>query len=352
MISIDSFGQTAQGEELFRYTLKSQSIRVSLTNFGATLLTVETPDKDGKLADIVLGFDTLAPYFDNPACYGATIGPSANRTDKGELFIEGTRYQLPQNDGPDLQNNLHTDLACGLHKCVWEADLDDKNNAVIFSYHATDGQWGLPGERHVSVRYTVEDDCLRIEQRATTDAPTFVNMTNHSYFNLGGIGSGHCLDTLVKINAHNYLPVRDDSVSEGSIEPVTDTPFDFLQAKPLGQDINQDNIQLKRARGYDHCMIVDGYSSDAAPREALIAHDPRSGRSLTISITAPAAHLYTGNWLSDANAKAGISFGPRDGFAFEPEFMPDCAHHDDWPQPVCTPEHPWSQTIVYQFGTL
>lgn len=373
MISVEAFGPTPQGDVAQRFTLSTACAQVALTNFGATWLSCVLPDAQGTQADVLLGFDKLEGYFDNPACYGATIGPSANRTALGELFVAGTRYQLPQNEGPNQQNNLHTDLAAGLHKRLWQAHADDKNNAVTFSFDAPDGLWGLPGNRHFTVRYTLTEEpsqleeasqpgedaqsgksagvVLTIEQRATTDAPTFVNMTNHSYFNLAGIGAGSCLNTHVRINAANYLPVRADSVSEGTIDAVAGTPFDFRQEKPLGQDIDQPSVQLARARGYDHCMVVDGFAPDAAPREALVAHDPESGRTLRISITTPGAHLYTGNWLDDKNAKAGVSFAPRDGFAFEPEFMPDCAHHPAWPQPVCTPEHPWSQTIVYRFGT-
>lgn len=357
MISIDTFGITPEGKQAKRFTLSCSGAQVSLTNFGATLLSAKMPDSHGTVSDVVLGFDQIDGYFDNPACYGATIGPSANRTDHGEIFIDGTRYQLPQNDGPNKRNNLHTDLGAGLHKQLWDAQVDDKSNAVRFSFLAEDGLWGLPGTRTFTVRYCLapaadnsSDAVLTLEQSATTTKPTFVNMTNHTYFNLAGIGSGDVLDCNVRINASNYLPVRSDSVSEGTIEPVAGTPFDFRESKPLGKDINQQNIQLERARGYDHCMLVDGFTPNAAPREALIAHDPKSGRTLTIAITAPGAHLYTGNWLDDTNAKADISFSARDGFAFEPEFMPDCAHHPSWPQPLCTPNTPWHQTIVYRFG--
>ena len=176
-------------------------------------------------------------------------------------------------------------------------------------------------------------------------------MTNHSYFNLAGHDSGQVDDQLVRIDANSYLPVREDSVSTGEVLDVTGTPFDFRKMHQLGELITQVDEQLRRARGYDHCLCIDGFERGAAPRHALHAEDPTSGRTLDVAITAPGAHLYTGNWLDDAQAKDGASYTPRCGFAFEPEYYPDAVHHPAWDQPVCTPNAPYRERIVYRFST-
>lgn len=355
MIDQAPFGCTSDGRTVTLFTLSAGSVRIQVMDFGATLVRVLSPDAAGTVADIALGFDRLEGYLDNPACYGGTIGPSANRTDRAEVPMGDRIFHLPKNDGPDVANNLHTDLECGLHKRIWNADVDEAANTVRFTRRLTDGELGLPGNRTFTATYTLSEiaggAALTLTHGCETDAPTYVNMTNHSYFNLGGIGSGSALNAAVTIPAASYLPVREDSVSTGEVQPVAGTPFDFRAPKHLGADIETADEQLRRGRGYDHCLCVDGYALGSTPRPALTAHDDRSGRTLEIDITAPGAHLYTGNWLDDRNAKDGISFGPRDGFAFEPEFYPDNVHHADWSHPVCTPNAPYLQRIIYRFTT-
>ena len=355
MIGTQPFGTAPGGHPVTVYELTAGSARVRVMDFGATLLGVDVPNASGSTADILLGFATLEGYLDNPSCHGATVGPSANRTDRAEVPIAGTVYHLPGNDGPNDANNLHTDLAHGLHKRMWSARADEAANAVLFTCELADGELGLPGNRTFTASYALAQDgagaaVLTLTYGCSTDAETFVNMTNHSYFNLAGHASGTVLDQLVCIHAERFLPVREDSVSTGEVREVAGTPFDFRAAKPLGADIEADDEQLRRAHGYDHCFCVDGYEPDAAPRPALTACDPASGRALDISISAPGAHLYTGNWLDDADVKDGAAYAPRDGFAFEPEFWPDNVHHANWEHPVCTPEHPYRSTIVYRFS--
>ena len=355
MIEKHPFGTAPDGRAVTVYELSAGPARVRVMDFGATLLGVDVPDAAGNDADVVLGFGALEDYFDNPACYGATVGPSANRTDRGEVPLAGTLYQLPKNDGPDQANNLHTDLARGLHKRVWDAQIDEDSNAMRFTCALADGELGLPGNRVFTAEYALAQDetgaaVLTLTYGCTTDTETFVNMTNHSYFNLAGHASGSALDQLVGIRAERFLPVREDSVSTGEVRAVAGTPFDFRAPKALGADIEADDEQLLRGHGYDHCFCVDGYEFDAAPRPALTARDPASGRVLEIAITAPGAHLYTGNWLDDSPVKDGGSYAPRDGFAFEPEFWPDNVHHDEWEHPVCTPDHPYRSQTVYRFS--
>lgn len=358
MIDIASFGMTPAGKEVHSYAISAGGVNVRLMDFGAAVLGVRAPGSDDTPADIALGFGSLEGYLDNPACHGCTVGPSANRTDRGEVPIAGTVYQLARNDGPARANNLHTDLDHGLHKRVWTGSVDERANSVTFTLELADSEMGLPGNRMFTVRYelaALEGGTgaeLRVTHRCTTDAETFVNMTNHTYFNLAGHDKGTALDQLVRIEATRFLPLRADNISAGEMRSVTGTAFDFRKIKPLGRDIQAPDGQLVQCRGYDHCFCVDGFdrSTAATPRQALHAEDPSSGRMLDILITHPGAHLYTGNWLGDTRAKDGIAYEARAGFAFEPEFYPNNMHHAEWPHPICTPEQPFEQHIVYRFS--
>lgn len=352
MIEVSSFGTAAGGTPVCAYTLTAANAPVSVRvmDFGATILGITCPDAQGNVADIVLGFDALEGYFDNPACYGATIGPVANRTAGASLDIAGETWHLVANEGP---NNLHTDLVHGLHKRVWDAAVDEGANRVTFTCRLAHGELGLPGERTVTATYTLDaDGALTLTYRVDTDRPTYANITNHTYFNLAGHAAGSVRDQRIAVHAVRYLPVREDSVSAGEIAPVEGTPFDLAADVALGSGLDADDVQIARGHGYDHCLCVFGFEPGAAPRPALDAVDPASGRTLSICITHPGAHLYTGNWLGDGPAltKDGATYGPQAGFAFEPEYYPDGVHHPAWPQPVCTPDHPYEESIVYRFG--
>lgn len=357
MLTCSLFGRTLLGDAVHEYVLTTRRARVSILDFGATIRFVEVPDARGNRSDVLLGFDSLEGYMDDPACYGATIGPVANRTDRAEVPLAGQVYHLEGNDPANPQNNLHTSLDHGLHKRMWKRCEEGANpgqDALVLSYRLLDGELGLPGNRAFVARFRLHDVSpdateLQVSYTCTTDAPTYVNLTNHSYYNLAGHDSGSCLNQVVSVNASSYLPLREDNISQAAA-PVEGTPFDFRQPHALGERIRQSNEQLRRGNGYDHCLCVDGCEPNGNPRPALHAEDPQSGRTLDVLITTPGAHLYTGNWLDDANAKAGAHYHANGGFAFEPEFYPDCYHHADWPQPVCTPEHPYQQTIVYRLG--
>ena len=354
MLEVTSFGSTPDGFEASAYTLSTEHARARISDFGATLLGMEVPGRDGTTADVVLGFASVEGYAGvNGSCYGGVIGPMANRTDRAEVPVGGTVYHLLGNDGPNGENNLHSDLMRGLHKRAWETSYDEASNTLSLSCSLADGELGLPGERTFTATYELASDgTLALTYRCETDQPTFVNMTNHTYFNLAGHASGDVRAQEATVHANHYLPVREDSVSEGIIESVLGTPFDLRSGAALGTGIDaQNNVQIARGRGYDHCFCIDGFEPDAAPRPALEVHDPASGRSLAIAITQPGAHLYTGNWLEDASGvKDGAAYGPRDGFAFEPEFYPDNVHHAEWETPVCEPGRPYSSTIVWRFS--
>ena len=359
MLEVTSFGSTPDGAEAHAYTLSTAHARATVSDFGATLLGMEVPDRDGAFADVVLGFADVRGYAGvNGSCYGGVIGPMANRTDRAEVPIDGAIYHLIGNDGANKENNLHSDLQHGLHKRLWDASYDEPTNTLVLSCSLSDGELGLPGNRTFTASYTLAEPEggvaeLTLRFGCTTDARTVVNMTSHTYVNLAGHAAGSVLGQTAVIDADTYLPLREDSVSEGFAEAVDDTPFDFRTPKALGTDIDADCEQLRRARGYDHCFCVRGYEPGAEPRHAMRLEDPESGRSLDILITMPGAHLYTGNWCDDAEGvKDGASYHPRDGVAFEPEFYPDFPHHPEWDQPVCEPGRPYDQTIVYRFSTI
>ncbi|WP_058270262.1 aldose epimerase family protein [Olsenella massiliensis] len=348
------FGTTPSGEQVRRWCLSTDRARTWVLDFGATLQGVEVPNARGSYADVLLGYDTLEGYLDDPSCFGATIGPVANRTDRAEVPLGGTVWRLSANDGPDGRNNLHSDLDHGLHKRVWSVVSQEGSSGLTLACELSDGELGLPGNRRFEAAFSLADEgnatTLAVRYLCETDAPTYVNMTNHAYFNLAGHGSGDVLGQLVRIEADEYLPLREDSVSAGEVLPVAGTPFDFREGRRLGARIHEDDEQLRRGHGYDHCLCVRGFEEAAAPRAALWAQDPASGRTLSVAITTPGAHLYTGNWIDDPVAKDGCAYHARAGFAFEPEYYPDCIHHPGWPQPVCTPERPFSSTIRWTFG--
>lgn len=356
MIRTGTLGTLPNGLLARTYTLISDNVQVTLTNWGATILGITTPDRWGNTEDIVLGYDTLSGYTGkNPAFYGASVGPVANRSDRAEVYVNGTAYHLPQNDGPTLQNNLHTSIDEGLHKRLWGAKVDREHNSVLFTCSLEHNELGLPGDRTFCARFELSTlnathQQLRVSYTCTTNKPTFVNMTNHTYFNLAGHASGSILDHEVSIYADTYLPIREDSVSEGTIADVEGTPFDFRSTKKIGAHIHDANEQLMRGRGYDHCFCIRGYAEGKKVRSALNARDEKTGRHLHIAVSTPGAHFYTGNWLDDASAKDNASYQPHSGFAFEPEYYPDCSHHETWPQPTCTPQKPFVSTIVYTFS--
>lgn len=357
MITTTPFGTAPSGSPVTVYNLVCAGARVRVMDYGATILSIEVPDASGDVADIALGFDALDGYFDNPACYGGTIGPSANRTDKGQIEIAGTVYQMACNDGSHKANNLHTDLEHGLHKRVWNATVDEITNTVSFTCKLVDGELGLPGNRTFTVAYVLQAGPtgaaeLTCTQSCVTDADTFVNMTNHTYFNLAGHDAGTVLDQVATIDAEAFLPSARTTSLLARFAPWPVRHSISAHPRRSAATSRRTTSQLKIARGFDHCFCLDSFTPDADPRHALRLQDPNSRRTLDIFVTAPGAHLYTGNWLSDIDAKDGCSYGPRDGVAFEPEFWPDNNHHTDWAHPVCTPDHPFSSTIVYRFSTI
>ena len=356
MISQSVYGVLSTGEEAHVFTLAAGGITVRVSDFGATVLGIDVPDAAGNVEDIVLGFAGIEGYAgENGAFYGATAGPVANRTARGEVPLDGAVYHLPINDNG--VNNLHTDKDHGLHKRVWHveeaAETPEGGARLHLACPIADGEFGLPGNRVATAIYELAaTGVLSLTYLMETDAPTCANLTNHSYFNLAGHAAGNVEGQLLQIEAARFVPIDAASIPTGELKAVEGTPFDFRELHAIGRDIAAACEQLEHGAGYDHCFCVDGYEPDAVPRHAVHAEDPASGRAMDIAISAPGIQLYTGNWLDDPDAKAGAHYTRRGGFALEPEFYPDAIHHETWPQPVCMPDHPFRSVIEYRFSTV
>lgn len=340
----EKFGVTGDGRQIDKYYISnSNGLKVGVINYGAILVNLFAPDKEGKTADIVLGYDTLEPYFTNGSFFGATVGPNANRIGGASFTISGQRYQLDVNDG---ENNLHSHADLGYHKRIW--DVCEGTDSVTFSIEDKDGSMGFPGNKKVSVTYTVtEDNELQIHYQAESDKDTIINMTNHTYFNLKGHGAGDICDHELKLLASGYTPVAAGAIPTGEIASVKGTPFDFLQKKKIGDDIHQDCEQLKMVHGYDHNWVIDG--ADGNLREFATVTEESSGRMIKAYTDLPGVQFYAGNCISETTGKEGIIYGPRSGMCLETQYYPDTANKPQFPSAVFGPGRKYDTTTVYQF---
>lgn len=338
------FGTTKDGVEVSKYTLtNSKGAKAVFTDYGAIIVSLIMPDKDGKMADVELGYSDLAGYEADTIGLGSPIGPHANRIANAEAPIDGVIYKLEKNDG---ENNLHTSIPHGLNKRVWSAKETD--TSVEFTLKMDDMELGFPGNREFKITYTLtEANELRIDYFAKSDKNTIFNITNHSYFNLGGQDSGSALDHEVKINAKNYTFIREGAIPTGDILPVAGTELDFTVAKSVGKDILSDNAQMKLVNGFDFNYVIDDY--DGTLKECAVVMDPKSGRTMKVLTTLPGVHFYTGNWIKDLKGKGGFVYQSRYGICFETQFYPDSIHHDNFPDVVFGPGKDYASTTVFRF---
>ena len=340
----EKFGTTKCGKDVYAYTLSNAGgMQAKIINFGANLISLLVPDQNGNLEDVVLGFDKLEDYYGNNSFFGATVGPSANRIAGACFEIDGQRYQIDANDG---ENNLHSHIEEGYHKRVW--DVTETENGLVLSLEGKDGEMGFPGNKKVTVTFSLSDDnALKLSYHVTADANTIVNMTNHTYFNLAGHKAGRIEDHLLKINASHYTPVVPGAIPTGKIAPVEGTPMDFTKMKPIGQDINADCEQLKIGQGYDHNFVIDG--ADGTLREIAEAEDPKSCRKMKVFTDLPGVQFYAGNCIGEETGKENTAYGPRKGFCLETQFYPDNIHHPNFPQAVFGPGKDYDSVTIYQF---
>lgn len=341
------WGKSACGKDICLYTItNSKGAYVQVANIGAAWVSAVVPDKDGNLADVVLGYPEAASYFGDGPCAGKVPGRYANRIALGKFTLDGKEYALPINNGP---NSLHGGPE-GFQNKVWECR--EHEGGVEFLYYSEDGEMGYPGALKAVARYEWTEDCeLRLTLTAESDAPTVINLTNHAYFNLNGEGSGNILGHTLRLNASEYLPTDDTQIPLGESAPVAGTPMDFVNEKPIGQDINADFEPLKIGKGYDHCWVIDG----AEPGQLQFCgelYSPESGRKLEVFTTQPGVQVYTGNWLAGCPAgKNGHSYGDYDGVAIECQNYPDAPNKSEYPSCVLRPGEVYEQAIIFAFGT-
>ena len=346
-IKQELWGKTPDGKEIFRYTLTNgKGASVQLGSVGAAIVSINVPDKEGKLADVVIGYPNALDYFADGPCSGKIPGRYANRIAKGHFTLDGKEYTLPVNNGP---NHLHGGPK-GFQNQVWDSRIE--GDAVEFMYFAEDGEAGFPGNLKVVAHYAwSEDNELTLTLTAETDAPTVINLTNHVYFNLAGEGSGTVLNQLLKLNASTWLPTDPTLIPLGRVDDVAGTPMDFVNEKPIGRDIQADFPALKYGKGYDNCFLID----DAMPGQLAVAaemRDPVSGRTLKVLTTQPAVQIYTGNWLKGAPVgKSGHAYEDYDAVAIECQHTPDAPNQPDFPSTVLRPGETFKEAIIWAFGT-
>ncbi|WP_296248832.1 aldose epimerase family protein [Pseudomonas sp. UBA4194] len=352
----ESFGTLPDGTALEKITLSnSHGMRASIITYGATLQALEVPDKHGKVADVVLGFDDIQGYQANPTVYfGATIGRFGNRLADGKFSLDGKQYSVPQND---KSNALHGGSQ-GFDKHVWTLESNQTADAVsaTFSYTSADGEMGFPGNLKTEVTYSLnERNELRIEYKATTDKPTVLNLTNHSYFNLAGAGHGDILKQVATLHASHYTPVTAKLIPTGELAPVKGTPMDFLQPTPIGQHIADKHPQLAFAEpkqgGFDFNWALDGKGDVKKP--AAVVTDPASGRALTLYTTEPGVQFYTSNFLDGSiKGKGGKVYPHWGGFTLETQHFPDAPNQRGFASTRLDPGQTYRQTTILKFSTL
>ncbi|MFP5209067.1 MAG: aldose epimerase family protein [Acidobacteriota bacterium] len=339
------WGHTEKGEAVPIYTLTSGKIEVRVTAYGARLVSIKTPDRNGKVEDIVLGYDSLQDYLKPNPYFGAIVGRYGNRIGQGKFSIDGKHYQIPINNGP---NALHGGPV-GFDKHVWQSH--EVPDGVEFTHVSPDGDMGFPGKLTAKVKYTLAGNTLHIDYYATTDKPTILNLTNHAYFNLHGNDKGNVLDQEIELNADKYTPTDAGLIPTGKEDPVAGTPLDFRKLTPIGARINDNFEALKYAGGYDQNFIVNG--KPGTLRLAAIAEDPVSGRKMTVDTTQPGVQFYSGNFLDGTlTGRHGIKYQKHSAFCLETQHFPDSPNHPNFPSAALRPGETFHQTTTYTFSTI
>ena len=341
------FGTTKEGKKITLYTLtNSHHMEIRAMNYGAIIVSLRVPDRKGQVADIVLGHDTLQGYFDNSPHLGGLVGRYANRIANGSFTLDGVKYSLPKNNGP---NTLHGGIK-GFDQAVWQdAPLKGKTG-VAFSYLSKDGEEGFPGNLKVKVTYSLtEANELVINYEATTDKPTVLNLSQHSYFNLAGEGTGDILNHEVMINADRFTPVDSTMIPTGELRPVKGTPLDFTTQTKVGARIDDNYEQVVLGKGYDHNFVINRKAEGLV--SAARAYEPTSGRVMEISTDQPGVQFYTGNFLDGTvTGKQGHVYKQRYGLCFETQHFPDSPNHPEFPSVVLRPGQTFHSRTIFKFS--
>ena len=350
MIEKTLFGKLADGKEVYAYTLKNSSgMEAKIINYGAAVVSLTAPDKNGKYADIVLGYDNIEGYVNDKAFFGAIVGRYGNRIAKGKFTLDGKEYKLATNDG---ENHLHGGVI-GFNKVVWDAEPIESSTspALKLTYVSKDGEEGYPGTVTLNVTYTLtSDNQLRIDYEGTTDKTTVLNPTHHSYFNLSGDPNKTILDNIVMIDADKTTPVDKGLIPTGVLTDVANTPMDFRTPKVIGKEINANFDQLKFAGGYDHNWVLNKHQ-ETLPKVASV-YEPVSGRFMEVFTDQPGLQVYSGNFLNGTvKGKNGIMYQKRTGLCLEAQKFPDSPNKPQFPSPVLKPGETYKQTTIYKFST-
>jgi aldose 1-epimerase len=345
-----AWGKTADGQTVNVYTLTNRNgMAMRVANLGCIIVSLTAPDRDGNYADVVLGYDRLQDYVDDTRHFGAVVGRYGNRIAGGKFSLDGKTYQLSVNRPP---NHLHGGVK-GFEKRVWDAEALMRDGAVGVKLHyvSKDGEEGYAGNLDATVCYWLTDaNELRIEYSATTDKPTPINLTNHSYFNLAGAGRGDILEHELMLAADRFTPVDEALIPTGELRPVAGTPFDFTTPTAIGARVEEDDEQLKFGGGYDHNFVFSRW--DGKLRLVGSLYDPESGRLMEILTTEPGVQFYCGNFLNDKDVgKGGKVYGRRGGLCLETQHFPDSPNQPQFPATILRPNEPYRHVAVFRFST-
>lgn len=348
LIPAANFETEVDGKPVSLYTLKNGDLVMQVTNFGARVVSLWVPDRDGNYEDVELGYDNIRSYTDNPGerFLGAVVGPYANRIAGGRFVLDGKEYDLPKNDkGQTLHGGMK-----GVDMVVWDV-VSVSDTSIVFSYLHPDGQDGFPGNVDIDMIYTLTpDNSFRVDYSAVTDAPTYFNISHHSFFNLKGVGNGTVLDNVMVINASHTTPVDGHLIPTGEIADVTGTPFDFREPHAIGERIGADNEQLRNGNGYDHNWILDR-ESEGDIEFAASVYEPASGRFMEVFTDQPAMQFYSGNFFDGSvSGKYGKPMRHRESIALETQKYPDSPNHPDFPSTRLDPGQEYTHTCIYRFS--
>jgi aldose 1-epimerase len=349
-IKEDAFKGSHKGKSTSLYTLKNKNgLVVQVTNFGAKIVSIYVPDRNGKFDDIVLGYESVEQYIKGNPYFGAICGRYANRIANGKFIIDSKTYQLPVNNGP---NSLHGGPE-GFNNQVFEArevTKSQSSQAIVMVYESCDNEMGYPGNLTLKVTYTLTDDNeLRLDYEAKTDKTTHVNIASHSFFNLAGEGNGDILNHELTINADRFTPVSEVLIPTGEFRAVAGTPMDFTKAKLIGKEINERYDQLQYGKGYDHNWIINKENAGKLTLAAL-CYESKSGRVMEVHTTQPGIQLYTGNWLDGSDkGKAGHVYGMRSALCLETQNFPDSPNKPNFPSTILKHGEVYKQTCVHKF---
>jgi aldose 1-epimerase len=341
-VEVTEFGKMPDGAPVQLYLVRGGGLEVGLSDYGARIVSLEAPDRRGKMAGVVLGYDSLPYYFADKTYSGAVVGRFGNRIAGGEFTLDGVTYTVPANNG---ENALHGGPV-GFDQKVWAAETVE--NGVEFTLVSPDGDQGFPGTLTLTVRYTVADSAVRVDYTATTDAATIVNVTNHAYFNLAGDSSGTILDHEIMLPAGSYMPVDAALIPTGELAAVEGTPFDFRKSTRIGARIDNDDVQLQRAGGYDHNWAM---GEPGVMKLAAKLSDGGSGRVMTVETTEPGIQFYSGNFIDGSMPnRRGAKYPRRSGLCLETQHYPDSPNWPAFPTTVLRPGETMRSTTVFRFG--